>query len=255
MHGDRAECIPLAQYNVPNLASQMRVAFASMASNTGASSPGEPLITRSTSEVAVCCCSASRSSVLAQLVEQAGVLDGDDGLGGEVRDQLDLLVGERPHLLAIDDDGTDQLVVLEHRNGEHGRAPPSSTRADAHRVAFEVGLVRLRSAMWTDRLVLATRRGARSGVGTKHRLAPPLRRKGRGQRVQRDGAERISLAQPQHAELGLAHARGIRQHGLEHRLQLAGRARDDAQHLEVAVCCSSASCNSWRAARLPRPGQ
>ena len=46
---------------VPNLASQMRVAFASMAWNTGSSSPGELLMTRSTSEVAVCCSSASAS--------------------------------------------------------------------------------------------------------------------------------------------------------------------------------------------------
>ena len=36
---------------------------------------------------------------LAQLVEQPGVLDGDDGLGGEVLHQLDLLVGEGAHLL------------------------------------------------------------------------------------------------------------------------------------------------------------
>ena len=36
---------------------------------------------------------------LAQLVEQPRVLDGDDGLGCEVRDQLDLLVGERTHLM------------------------------------------------------------------------------------------------------------------------------------------------------------
>ena len=54
---------------------------------------------------------------LAQLVEQSGVLDGDDGLGGEVGDQLDLLVGERPHLLAVDDKGTDQLVLLAQRHG------------------------------------------------------------------------------------------------------------------------------------------
>ena len=38
----------------------------------------------------------------AQLVEQPRVLDGDDGLSGEVLDQLDLLVGERPDLLAVD---------------------------------------------------------------------------------------------------------------------------------------------------------
>jgi hypothetical protein len=35
------------------------------------------------------------------------VLDGDHGLGSEVRDQFDLLVGEGPHLLAIDDNGAD----------------------------------------------------------------------------------------------------------------------------------------------------
>ena len=53
-------------------------------------------MTLSTSAVAVCCCSDSRSSL-----EQPRVLDGDDGLGGEVLNQLDLLVGERPHLLAV----------------------------------------------------------------------------------------------------------------------------------------------------------
>src|SRR5215472_7765087 len=40
-------------------ASQRRVAFSSMAWNTGSSSPGELEMTRNTSEVAVCCSSAS----------------------------------------------------------------------------------------------------------------------------------------------------------------------------------------------------
>ena len=57
---------------------------------------------------------------LAQFVEQPRVLDGDDGLRGEVLDQLDLLVGERPHLLAVDRDGADQPVVLEHRHTDEG---------------------------------------------------------------------------------------------------------------------------------------
>ena len=73
-------------------------------------------MTLSTSAVAVCCC----KQISAQLVEQPRVLDGDDGLGGEVLHQLDLLVGERAHLLAVDDDRADQLVVLEHRHGEKG---------------------------------------------------------------------------------------------------------------------------------------
>ena len=68
-------------------------------------------MTLSTSAVAVCCCKR-----FAQLVEQPRVLDGDDGLGGKVRHQLDLLVGEWLHLLAIDGDGADQLVFLEHRD-------------------------------------------------------------------------------------------------------------------------------------------
>ena len=48
----------------PNLASQIRTAFSSMVENTGSSSPGELLITCSTSDVAVCCSKASvRSAV------------------------------------------------------------------------------------------------------------------------------------------------------------------------------------------------
>ncbi len=49
-------------------------------------------------DVAVCCSSASVSSAVRalHLVEQADVLDRDDGLVGEGRDQLDLFVRERP---------------------------------------------------------------------------------------------------------------------------------------------------------------
>src|SRR5262245_45879617 len=53
-----------------------------------------------------------------QLVEQAGILNGDDGLRGEVLDQLDLLVRERPDFLPVDDNAADQLVVLEHGHGD-----------------------------------------------------------------------------------------------------------------------------------------
>ena len=82
-----------------------------IASKAGCKSVGELLMTSRISEVAVCCCSDFGEIVgaLAQLVEQPRVLDGDDGLRGEVLHQLDLLVGERPHLLAIDDDSADQV--------------------------------------------------------------------------------------------------------------------------------------------------
>ena len=50
----------------------------------------------------------------AQLVEQACVLDGDDGLRREIRDQGNLFVREGLDLLSVDDDGADQCVVLVH---------------------------------------------------------------------------------------------------------------------------------------------
>ena len=71
---------------MPNLASQMRVAFSSMASNTGSSSPGELEMTFSTSRGRGLLLQRLGEIVgaLAQLVEQPRVLDGDHGLGGEV---------------------------------------------------------------------------------------------------------------------------------------------------------------------------
>ena len=63
-------------------------------------------MTLSTSLVAVCCSSDFGKIVgaLAQLVQQPRVLDGDHRLRGEVLHQLDLLVGERSDLLAVDTD-------------------------------------------------------------------------------------------------------------------------------------------------------
>src|SRR5262249_8061374 len=80
---------------------------------------------------------------LAQLVEQPCVLDGDDGLGGEVFDQLDLLVGEGPHLLAVDSDDADQFVLLEHRYEKNGARTGLLDNANRPRLAFDVGLIRL----------------------------------------------------------------------------------------------------------------
>ena len=82
-------------------------------------------MTLSTSPVAVCCSSDFGEIVgaLAQFVEQPRVLDGDHRLRGEVLHQLDLLVGEWSHLLAINDYCADQFVLLEHRHDEDVRAP------------------------------------------------------------------------------------------------------------------------------------
>ena len=54
---DGAKDRPSQRNKLPNVASQMRVAFSNIALKTGSSSPGELEITFSTSEVAVCCSS------------------------------------------------------------------------------------------------------------------------------------------------------------------------------------------------------
>ena len=98
---------------MPNLASQIRVAFSSIAWNTGASSPGE--LEMNLQHVSG---GGLLQQRFAQFVEQARVFDGDDGLRGEVLDQCDLLVTERPHFLAVDSDAPGQPFLTEHWNDE-----------------------------------------------------------------------------------------------------------------------------------------
>jgi hypothetical protein len=53
----------------------------------------------------------------AQFAEQPRVLDRDDGLFREIAHQLDLLVVEGSNFLTVNDNGADQLFILEHRHG------------------------------------------------------------------------------------------------------------------------------------------
>ena len=65
----------------------------------------------------------------AQFVEQPRVLNGDDGLGGEVRDQLDLLVGEGTNFLAVQGEAPISSFSLIIGTATYVRIPPSSTAA------------------------------------------------------------------------------------------------------------------------------
>ena len=110
----------LASQRLPNLASQMRIALASMAWNTGSNSPGDELMTRSTSDVAVCCSSDSvrsvvrwRNSLSSRVFSMAMT-----AWAAKFCQQFDLFVGEWPHFLPVNRNGADQFVFLEHRNHE-----------------------------------------------------------------------------------------------------------------------------------------
>ena len=83
----RGSTSPSRRNSVPKLATHIRVAFSRIDLKTGSNSPGDELMTLRTSEVAVCCSSDSLDrQCAAQFVQQPRVLDGDDGLGGEVLD-------------------------------------------------------------------------------------------------------------------------------------------------------------------------
>jgi hypothetical protein len=69
------------------------------------------------------------------------------------------------------------------------------------------------------------------GAGTNYRVAPPLFGIERWRAMQRNRANRSSFGLKQHAELRLADAHRVRQHGLEHRLKLAGRTTDNLENL------------------------
>src|SRR5262249_25974629 len=102
---------------------------------------------------------------------------------------------------------------------------------DAQWIGIGVGLFGRNVGNVAYLLALYNTMEARSGAGADHRLALPLLGISRWQVVKRNGTEAIALAQPQDAELGLTDARGILQHRLKYRLQIAGRRADDAQHL------------------------
>ena len=68
---------PSRRNRLPNVASQMRIAFANIASKTGSRSPGELEITFSTSDVAVCCSSASFNSRLSRATSASSPTGGD----------------------------------------------------------------------------------------------------------------------------------------------------------------------------------
>src|SRR5262249_59836522 len=96
---------------LPNFASQIRTAFASMAWNTGSSSPGELEITLNTSDVAVCWARDSRSSFSSRALSIAIT-----ACSRESGDQLGLLVCERVNFIAVKCEDSDRCPIAQQRH-------------------------------------------------------------------------------------------------------------------------------------------
>src|SRR5262245_12134675 len=73
---------------------------------------------------------------LAQFINETGILDRDDGLGGETGEQRDLLVSEGTNLLTKDADNSNELIVLEHRYRDCGSHATKLHCLDAYGMAF-----------------------------------------------------------------------------------------------------------------------
>ena len=107
------------------------------------------LITWSTSDVAVCCSSASVRSVgalgevvsaLTEFVEQPRVLDGDDSLGSKVLHKRDLFVGERMNFSTVNSDYSNKIIVFEHWHSDDRANSGNLDRLDHSGMALGIGL-------------------------------------------------------------------------------------------------------------------
>ena len=107
---------------LPNLASQMRTAFASMVSKTGSNSPGEFEMTCSTSEVAVCCSSSlGNSRVRACTSSNSRTFSiAITAWSAKVVTSSICLSVKRPHSFALHDDDSDRGSFAQKRNTEQG---------------------------------------------------------------------------------------------------------------------------------------
>src|SRR5262249_39268235 len=139
---------------------------------------------------------------------------------------------KRPDFLAVDGNRADELVLFEHRDSDKSSGASRFEVAGAHRIAvvdrlgLDVG--KLSRLLGRDQ---PSQRGPRYGTQQE---APSLLE---GRRIRRwrimlgEKAEGLSFAEIERAKFGLAEPRRVRQYGLEDRLQVAGRARNDAQDL------------------------
>ena len=144
--------------------------------------------------------------------------------------QLNLLIGERANLLSVNRDRSDELGVFEHRNSQKRAGPTGLDKPNERREAVDVGLI-CPDVGDMNHLPCASdtpKRKLRAWVNDGFTTALFDMR---CRSMQCDGPESSALAKPHHAEFCLADARGLLEHCLEHRFQLAGRTRDDAQHL------------------------
>ncbi len=168
---------------------------------------------------------------LPQFTEQPRVLDGDNGLRGEIHKEIYLLAGKGSDFLTVNYDGADEFVVLQHRYQEMNSCPGKVDKL------HKIGIARFVSLLFLDIGDMEHLLGSRD-LSKRHqrtrshdRIAASFLGKLLGYAVHRNSAESAVFSKPQEAIFGLADARRILQHGLEDGLKVAWRRADHAQHI------------------------
>ncbi len=157
----------------------------------------------------------------ADLVQQAGVLDGDHGLRCKAPEKRDLLFRERAHLLAGRNDLAQQPAVLAQGHPQQG-PDPALCRHPGHRVVERGDVERVVE-------VCAVDQAPQAGAGDVT-FEKPFRQRFRYV-VQRNGTKLLAVVELQAAMSHPAKRVRFGQNSLEHRRKVARRRVDDLQHL------------------------
>ena len=185
------------------------------------------------------------------------------------------LSGEWANLLAKNIHRTDELVILQQRNSKRSSKSAEFNRGDDKWMVLDVGLELTEVGDMDD--LLRARDAPKWRIRCRSdRWVALARFDVSGRRVvsSSNRAEGVAIVQVQYSEPSLANTCCVREHRFEHRLQLAGRAADDLQHLGrrrqllqrlVPLTCeprdicflagsegTTTPCRLWRIAALQR---
>ena len=136
--------------------------------------------------------------------------------------QLDLLVGERPNLLAIDVESANHLAVFEQWDGQQRTGTSEIDESNHRRIAPDVTWLSLEVS---DVDGLPGRDQAAKGLlrtRADQRVPAAIVGKCRRRIVKGNHLKCVTDISQQVTELRLADTRRILQHGVEYRLQFAG---------------------------------
>jgi hypothetical protein len=166
---------------------------------------------------------------LARLGNQARVLHRDDRLPGEILQQRDLPVAERPHLLAVDNQGPQQRIIPAQGDPEGSARTADIDHADAPAKAQTVGVIIGDVREVHDRFAAEQTR-ERTARSRPPRLPQILDELGRKPAVG-DGIEVLAVIGQQAAKGRLAQPHRLFEDRIEDGAEIAGRGVDDLQDL------------------------